>query len=225
MTRLIQRIGQTLHDWVQRILHRISQQMDLLRDLVGNIFNLHHEYEGLVFTLEEESMISESAALLEEFFPTRPGAMLASEDYESRFEAVEDLAERLKVLYGLEDHEVIITDDPVIIGGEDGMITRGIIVFSNKRIYINAACLRSVDETVLDNVILTIIHEMRHAMQLQVATGVRRYGVPYHRRRAWRENIANYIQPEHDYEGYYKQPIEFDARAFASHVWQQAYQK
>ena len=223
MTRLIQAISQAIQSFVQKIVSRLNQQMDLLRDLVGNLLNLHPEYEGLVFTIEEEAAISKSADLLKHFFLEPPGATLVSEDFESRCEAIEDLAEQLKVLYGLEDHEIIITDDPRDFGEEEGVITRGKFDCPGKRVYINAACLRSDDEDVLNHVIITILHEMRHGMQHRIATGDRRFDVPYQRRRVWRENIANYIPPDYDYEGYFKQPIEFDARTFANRVWNQAY--
>ena len=68
----------------------------------------------------------------------------------------------------------------------------------------------------------TVVHEMRHAYQYAVVRGMYIYGYmsPYSVDRqimiSWDWNIDHYISPGADYDAYYSQPIEVDARAFAN---------
>ena len=225
MTRLIQRVGQAVQSFVETVARRLGQQMELLWDWLGDVLGLCEEYEGLVFTEEEETAISRAAGVLTEFFPESLGKMLVQEDYESRCEAIEDFGKALVELYQMDGLQVVVTDDKNVLGAQEGIIRYGVNVSAEHRVYINAACLRCEDEKVLENSVLIVIHELRHEMQRQIATGDKRYGVPYARRHAWRVNMAHYIDSAQDFEGYFKQPIEFDARAFSNGVWRRAYLK
>lgn len=59
----------------------------------------------------------------------------------------------------------------------------------------------------------TTLHEGRHAYQQDVMNNPDKY--PDHpMREIWAEN--NYISPNEDFEAYYNQPIEVDARSYAN---------
>lgn len=209
--------------FVKQITRSIEKRMEFLREKLGNFLGIYPVYKGLIYTEEEEKLISQSEKVVSDYFPESPGQYLLSEDYESRCEAIEDFAMQLMEIYGLDDVEIIITDSAEIFPEKDAIYTFGYANFAEKRVYINANCLRSSDSMVLEHVASTVIHELRHVIQYRVAIMERTCGVPYERRHAWRVNLVNYIEAEYDPEGYSKQPLEFDARNFTNRIWQDVY--
>ena len=223
MATTFQTIKQTLSALAHAVLRRVSAQMELLRDKLGEFLNIQPEYKGLVFTPEEEAAISESASILSEFFPEHPGKIMLEEDYESRCEVIEDLARQLSSLYGLEGYEVVISENPEDFSGGEDLIEFGRM--TPNRMYINGILLRSDKEDVLEHLVSTVVHELRHRMQLEIALlGERKYRVPYERRRQWRQNFCDYEEGGYDYEAYFNQTIEFDARVFTERVMKSAFQ-
>lgn len=208
---------------VSRIVHFIDERVEVLREKLDGFLGTYPVYQGLVYTEEEKEMIDQTTQLLEEFFPERPGQLLAQEDYESRCEAVEDFAMQLIELYGLTCVEVVITNEQEQFRGKDAIFTYGFAAVSEKKVYINANCLESEDPLLLEHIVSTVVHELRHLIQYQVARMEKTYGVSYDRRHAWRANMVNYIKAEYDMEGYFNQPIEFDARNFTNRIWRGAY--
>lgn len=63
----------------------------------------------------------------------------------------------------------------------------------------------------------TLLHEGRHAYQ-EYNISTREVMSEREVTEVWAENMEHYIDPLYDYEGYFKQPIEQDARDFASEV-------
>ena len=61
----------------------------------------------------------------------------------------------------------------------------------------------------------TYFHEERHAQQHNAARFPELSDNP-EQAQEWRDNFKNYISPNEDFEGYYKQPVEADARDYSS---------
>ena len=62
----------------------------------------------------------------------------------------------------------------------------------------------------------TILHESRHTFQQYAVDHPDRVTVDTATIETWRDNLANYIRPEWDFEAYTKQPVEADADNFAA---------
>ena len=168
------------------------------------------------------SYSEQSSELIRQFFPGPPGSTLLTEDFESRCEVIEDFAHELIQIYGLENVEVIVTDDPELFSSDGGVVF-GITRMDQKTVYINANLLRLDNVDVLEHLVGTVIHELRHIMQFEIMTLVNTRGVSYQRRKAWRHTTANYVDAGLDMEAYSTQSIEFDARNFTNRIWQKAY--
>ncbi len=210
---------------MRKIAKAIDRCLESLRDKLHNFLGRYPVYEGLVYTPQEEQAIEKIVDIVLDFFPEGPGQCLLDEDFESRCEAIEDFGNRLIGYYELEGAEVVITDDEERFSGNQAVCIFGYTSFGENKVYINANYLRTDDEQMLEYVSSTVIHELRHLMQYQIARLEKSFGVPYERRHLWRDNLVNYIEAEYDLEGYITQPLEFDARNFTNRIWQQAYSK
>jgi len=86
-------------------------------------------------------------------------------------------------------------------------------------IHLNEAVLD--DPAQLGQVLETSTHEMRHQFQNDVLAHPERFpDIPQDVLDTWRYEMDpwNYINPDYDFEGYYNQLIECDARGFADDV-------
>ena len=64
----------------------------------------------------------------------------------------------------------------------------------------------------------TVFHEGRHAMQQAAIYDPNKYSIERNQADIWKDNFNNYIQYENNRLGYFRQPIEADARGFAESV-------
>lgn len=221
MAVIINKVRSSIQTVVNRIRYNAEYLLDRLKGFIG-IFPVD---EGIVYTEEENKLIDEAAEKLRMMFPVNPGQLLLEEDLESRCEAIEDLGRLLINTFGLEGTEIIITDD-VNIFGDGGQICYGSAVLKQPgTVYINANILKIDDVAMLEHTVSTMIHEMRHIMQYQIMTLRNTHNTPYNRRSLWRYNVKHYIDAAEDFEGYQKQPIEWDARNFTNRIWRLAYNK
>ena len=94
---------------------------------------------------------------------------------------------------------------------EPGYVAYGSYHPWTKRITLNKDLLSKPEGITL---FTTLIHEVRHAYQYE-AVKSNKHTVSAETRQTWKENQKNYIKPKPDYDAYYNQPIERDARAFA----------
>ena len=88
---------------------------------------------------------------------------------------------------------------------------------NNKVIALNMAYLAKNSEKLLTILVNTIIHECKHARQLEAVEGAD-FGYSQRQIAEWKQNFDDYISPRESDEGYFKQPVEFDARGFADRV-------
>ena len=209
---------------VNQIVHSMQWKVEYLLERLECMFRIYRVDTQHVYSPEENRLIEKSSELIQQFFPNPPGSTLLTEDFESRCEVIEDFAHRLIQIYGMENAEVIITDDPEIFP-PDGGVMFGMTCMNQNKVYINASLLQMDNEDVLSHLVGTVIHELRHIMQYEIMTLINTRGVPYQRRKVWRYTTANYVDGGLDMEGYSKQSIEFDARNFTNRVWQGAYGK
>ena len=216
---LLQKItNPTVRSIIQALLLQVELFVEKLEGFFGNYrVDTQHYY-----TPEENHMIDQSAEILQKYFPTEPGAALLEEDFESRCQALEDLAAELIAVYGLTGVTFVITADEELFP-VDRLWTFGCTLVQEKVVCINANLLRSDRTDVLSHIVSTVIHELRHVMQYEIMTLENTRGVSYQRRKAWRYTTINYVSGSEDMEEYVKQSTEFDARNFQSRVWQGAY--
>ena len=88
---------------------------------------------------------------------------------------------------------------------------------NNKVIALNMAYLAKDSEKLLTILVNTIIHECKHARQWAAVEGAD-FGYSQRQIAEWKRNFDDYISPRESDEGYFKQPVEFDARGFADSV-------
>lgn len=108
---------------------------------------------------------------------------------------------------------------PSFLGWFEDDTMAGVYVEKKKGIAMNSAFLSSDNELVLRIMVNTIIHECKHARQWDAVSGRDSHGYSNELIATWKENFYDYIQPEESDEGYYKQPVEWDARCFAEKVF------
>ncbi len=71
----------------------------------------------------------------------------------------------------------------------------------------------------LGQVLETATHEMRHQFQTDALANPSAFSdIPESVMKTWDYEFRNYINPDYDYQGYYEQSIECDARDFAEDV-------
>lgn len=94
--------------------------------------------------------------------------------------------------------------------------SRGSFNPTTKLITVNSDIL--TNPTKLKSGVRTILHETRHGFQKVAVDNPEKYGITKETMQIWKNNFANYKSSELDYEAYYNQPIEVDARNFADGI-------
>ena len=75
------------------------------------------------------------------------------------------------------------------------------------------------DPGMLEQVLDTATHEMRHQFQSDVIANASKFpDIPDHVVETWGYEMKNYISPDYDYQSYYEQAVECNARDFAEDV-------
>lgn len=119
-----------------------------------------------------------------------------------------DLSDKVADIFGVTISRVEFVDMPEKCWGE---YTR-----SDGSIKINREVLSEPER--LKVAIDTLLHETRHAFQYETVNGNITGNVDQETLDEWRCSIDNYIPPSLDLQAYRNQPIEKDARNFASSV-------
>lgn len=203
-----------------------------LRQSFGKKRNYDINYE---FSLNEndKSIIENNAAILQEFFPDGIPEKIRDLDVDERMNLFKELSERLALSYGLgtdilESIQIIEPED------ESKALICGVYNRNSRTITLNKAFLcydlqntNASDMETLDRILIdcvdTLIHELRHAFQFKACIMLEKGGdcSTYdlnNRVYEWHENFLDYISAGESVEGYWKQPVENDARNFASYV-------
>lgn len=88
---------------------------------------------------------------------------------------------------------------------------------SKKMIALNMSYVSNDSEKLLTILLNTIIHECKHARQWAAVEGAD-LGYSQQQINEWKRNFDDYISPIESDEGYFKQPVELDARGFANSI-------
>lgn len=185
--------------------------------------------------LQAEAVTLESTKL--EFFENK---QFLSEVDEVRIEETADIMKEVfseDVLASwseltLEEKSAKLNEYYVKAGENLGINTRGVIVETmyseygtiafgynagDGYIHLNEAVVE--DPGMLGQVLDTATHEMRHQFQNDAIANPYRFSdIPTNVLGTWEYEFRNYIKPEYDYQGYYEQAIESDAREFSEDV-------
>lgn len=100
----------------------------------------------------------------------------------------------------------------------DGMVTMGYYQDSTQSVSIN---LFAMEHYSYSSVMDTVVHEMRHAYQHEVSRRPGDFEVSEQTARSWDENFDDYVSYDSsldNYDEYQDQPVEADARRYASGV-------
>ncbi len=162
----------------------------------------------------DKEKIKETQELIHEKFGDSVVESLRNASNKQRVDMMDDFAKELATLYGL-DIEIDITVDQIS--------SCGYYNWAEKKAVFNIAMLMADGNdknfaVYVREVMDTIIHELRHAVQRKAVAEPGFWDVDEERRRIWTENMNNYIRPEVDYHGYAHQPIEADSVTFAGAV-------
>lgn len=221
MFKFQEKLSEVFSNASRNIQRKVQYLKERIQEFFGALwFSGTAEYSEI-----EQRLISRSAELLYTYFGSSPGENLLQEDVESRRMALEDFGRELADSYGLEDVEIVITDLSKVYPYGEGVCYYGCADLENGKIYVNDQMLHISDGQVLEHLISTVIHELRHIMQIRAVRRQNTYGINRGILREWKRNMNNYIDAEKDYEEYIKQPLELDARDYTSRVWRMAYDK
>lgn len=147
------------------------------------------------------------------------GETLAALSPQRRMALMEDFVYGLLDLYGMSACDVIITDSDRIFAGSEIASCVGKCSFEEGLIYLNSHFLFQEDGRILKKCAVSAVHEVRHMMQWQAIQGKLELYIPREQVELWRKNLSgNYIRSAMDFEAYYHQPVERDARDFAALV-------
>ncbi len=185
---------------------------------LNRFLGMEQKKAGTAFSLSEAegALIGQSRAEAEAFFGSSAGEALAGMTPERRMALIEDFSYRMLDLWGLPDCDVIITDSGEIFPGAEAASCIGKCGLEEGVIYLNSCFLQENHEGILKKCAMAVLHEVRHMMQWRAIRGQLEIPVPAEAVESWQRNLEDgYIRASADLEGYYRQPVEYDARNFA----------
>lgn len=166
----------------------------------------------------DQKMIQETQQVIQECFGENAVETLRAAKNMERISMMNEFAQKLVQLYDLDiDVDVVIQETN----------NHGAYSWGDKKAVFNIILL-TVDadnpnfEACVREVLDTIVHELRHAVQHKAIEQDGYWNVDEQRRIAWANNMApgNYIRPSVDFKGYVNQPVEADSATFAAQVLQ-----
>ena len=155
-------------------------------------------------------MAEQSREIIAEHLGDQPVDALLSLNAEDRITAMGNILEAMARLYNVP-----------IKGAEFTQMDAGICgaYYRNEQmIRVNVTHLMCNDRAVLLDVLDTVVHELRHAVQWSMIEGNEVWGASEERRLEFARNFRHYVRPNRDVRGYQLQPVERDATTFAAMV-------
>lgn len=160
----------------------------------------------------DKEKINETRELIEKHFTEDPAEAIGNLSNVDRVQAIADFVKDLARAYDLDiEIDVDLMDSNMW----------GVYKFGDKKAVFNVAYLM-VDKNneqfryLVKEILDTIIHELRHAVQHKAIEEPGFWGVSDEQRAEWAYNMEHYINPKTDIRAYAKQPIENDAASFAA---------
>lgn len=216
---------------VTEVKAEVRRRFAWVYEKLGALLGVSRQNRASVLSEEEMGLVRQARQTAEKFFgmPVEAGGfdqtagmageMLAVLSPQRRMALMEDFAYGLLDLYGMSACDVIITDSEQIFAGAEIASCVGKCSFEEGLIYLNSHFLFQEDERILRKCALSVVHEVRHMMQWQAVQGKLELYIPEAQVEIWRGNLSgNYIRSAMDFEAYYNQPVETDARNFAALV-------
>ena len=120
---------------------------------------------------------------------------------------LEKLVEELNRIFGTDVAFSTYYERPT-----DGMISMGFYRDGYRCLNINEYI---INEKNFQEVMTTVVHEMRHAYQHEVIRYPEHYEITEKKAQEWKANFDNYVSPDKDYSRYRRQSVEKDARDFS----------
>lgn len=194
----------------------IRRRFAWIYEKLGGFLEISPQSRSFSLSAREVSLMEQSRQMAEQFFGTSAGDTLAALSPQRRMALMEDFVYGLLDLYGMEDCDVILTDSEQIFCKAEAASCMGKCSIKENVIYLNTHFLLQDHEGMLRRCVLNAVHEVRHMMQWQAVKGQIRLDLPARTLECWRRNLTEgYIRASVDFEGYYHQPVEWDARNFA----------
>ena len=216
MASFINRIVNKTKELFERLISKARVIIDSISSWVKRV-KKHKEY---IRDVEESNAI-----YVPEFVDTKlseelknsldklaPGGLVA---YMQKMTADERMLFIEKNLLPLISSKMNVTYDKLEWFEDDRLC--GFYNHDNKMVALNIAYLAQDNEILLTVLLNTIIHECKHARQWAAVEGVN-FGYSQQQVDEWKRNFEDYISPRESDEGYFKQPVELDARGFASSI-------
>jgi hypothetical protein len=189
-----------------------------LKDRFGNPEGLYKEDLEYVPTDYDKKMIDGSKDIIQRYFPDGIEETMVRLSLEERINQITSLTSDISKFYQVDIKmlKFLSTTETSSSAETIGEMTAGYFNEKTNSIAYNVDILATDDSERLYEMVNTVIHECRHAFQFKaISTPGFKDIIPYETLIAWANNWQNYIQAEMDLEGYFKQPIEYDARNFA----------
>lgn len=160
----------------------------------------------------DRKKIQKSKEILEDHLGTDPVDNLITMNAQDRVDAIGNLVEDLTRLYN-------IKIDGVEFSASLPETVAGCYIRNRRLIQLNIQYLMNDNHAVLRDLLDTIFHELRHAIQWDiVVNGTDGWGVTEQYRQDLAANFKNYIRFERDIHAYQLQLVERDAVTFAACV-------
>ena len=201
----------------------ITAVISLVIGAIGKLINLWRyrsrtmpENDKAEMSDTDKEKIQQTQALIHEVFGPDPVERLRSSSNKERIDLMDNFANRLSELYGL-DIQVDVTVDQVDHWGgynwsdNKAVFNIALLMVDGQNEHFDYCAWETID---------TVVHELRHAVQYRTITEPGFWNVSEERRTAWANNMrqGGYISSATDMRAYASQPVERDAFTFAAEV-------
>lgn len=193
--------------------------MSIIDSLLGGLDSL---FEDEVKENNETTEISEVDELRKDQVAEIMGEVFTEDVIENWDNlSIEEKTALLNQYYHLAGETLGISVNDVIVEDLQAQFGEGTMGYNNGDGNVHVDVSRLTDSSQLGDLLNTVTHEMRHQLQTEAVARPEDFSdIPSDVLEQWKYelNPNNYIRPEYDYEGYYNQAIEVDARDFGESV-------
>jgi hypothetical protein len=183
-------------------------------DILGNIIDTLKDILGfknrdITADIPNDEYLEKVSDVLKEVFTPEVVKEWPSMSMEQRAGLLDEYAARLGEAQGINIKGIMVADLYAELGeGTQGMND------GNGILYLDYRNIQNPEK--LGEILDTTTHEARHQLQFEAIQNPGKFNIPMETIEKWEANMANYVDPEYDYEGYYYQPVEVDARYAAA---------
>lgn len=171
-----------------------------------------HIYDPKLLSEQDHQIAQQTAEAIRQCFGANLSESVPKMSAEQRAEATKQLIEELCGLYHISITSVNLVELPQNECGSYSTKTGSITL--------NSIYLMTNDIAAIREFLNTIVHELRHAVQLSVLQGNNFWQTSPETAQSWLNNLvpfSHYIKASRNFKRYAWQPVERDAAAFAYH--------